>query len=181
MMHALVEPRVRHLVADILGVDLDELTPEVSLTDDLAADSLDLAELTVRLESELGIVVPDRTVRALGTYGELVRTSVALATAAQGKDERPLAIWTRLLSPLRAAHGALVRAELLTPYAVETIVEDALRAGPGARLELSVASGTTEETMATVRARFAGLEARGVDVSVTKQGRADSWVPERAA
>lgn len=181
MMHAFVEARVRHLVADTLGVDVDELTAEVSLTDDLAADSLDLAELTVRLESELGIVLPDRMVRALGTYGELVRTTIALTTAAQGKDERPIAIWTRLLSPLRAARGALMRAELLTPYAVETIVEDALRAGPGARLELSVAAGTNEETMADVRGRFAGLEARGVDVSVTKQGHADSWVPGRAA
>ena len=34
--------------------------------------------------------------------------------------------------------------------------------------------------MARVRARFAGLEAHGVDVSV-KQGQADSWIPGRAA
>jgi acyl carrier protein len=178
MMHAFIEPRVRHLVADTLGVDVDELTPEVSLTDDLAADSLDLAELAVRLESELGIVVPDRMVHALGTYGELVRTTVALTAAAQGKNERPIAVGIRLLSPLRAARGALVRAELLTPYAVETIVEDALRAGPGARLELTLAYGTNEEEMAHVRARFARLEARGVDVSATKQGYADSWAPD---
>jgi hypothetical protein len=110
-----------------------------------------------------------------------VRTTVALTAAAQGENERPIAIWTRLLSPLHAARGALVRAKLLTPYAVETIVEDALRAGPGAQRELALAAGTNEEAMTHVRARFAGLEARGVDVSVTKQGRADSWVPGRAA
>jgi acyl carrier protein len=181
MMHGFVETRVCHLVADTLGVDVEELTPEVSLTDDLAADSLDLAELTVRLETELGIVMPDRMVRALGTYGELLRTTVSLSAAAHGSDERPIAVWTRLLSPLRAARGALVRADLLTPYVAETIVEDALRAGPGARLELTVAAGAGEDTMARVRARFADLEARGVDVRVTKQGHADSWVPERAA
>jgi acyl carrier protein len=180
MMHAFVDPRVRHLVADTLGVDADELTAEVSLTDDLAADSLDLAELAVRLETELGIVVPDRVVRALGTYGELVRTTVALTAAAQGKDERPIAIWTRLLSPLRSARGALVRAELLTPYAVETIVGDALRAGPRARLELTLPADAEEEAMASVRARFAGLEAHGVGVSVAKQDRA-SRLPGRAA
>lgn len=181
MMDALVEPRVRHLVADILGIDTDELTPEVSLTDDLAADSLDVAELVVRLESDLGIVVPDRMVRALGTYGELVRTAVALTVAAKPRDDRPIAVWSRLLSPLRAARGALIRAELLTPYAVETMVEDALRAGAGARLELRVAQGTTDDTMADVRARFARLEERGVDVSVTKQSHADSWIRGRAA
>jgi acyl carrier protein len=178
MMHGFVETRVCHLVAETLGVGVEELTPEVSLTDDLAADSLDLAELTVRLETELGIVMPDRMVRALGTYGELLRTTVSLAT---GSDERPIAVWTRLLSPLRAARGALVRADLLTPYVVESIAEDALRAGPGARLEVTVAQGTSEGAMARVRTRFAALAARGVDVSVTRHGRADSWAPERAA
>src|SRR5262245_19304675 len=47
-----VEPRVRWLVAEQLGVGVDELAPEVSLTDDLAADSLDLAELVVVVEVE---------------------------------------------------------------------------------------------------------------------------------
>jgi hypothetical protein len=44
-----VEPRVRRVVADNLGVTLD-LTAEVSLTDDLAADSLDVLELALVLE-----------------------------------------------------------------------------------------------------------------------------------
>ena len=42
-MQAALEPRVRCLVADTLGVGIDELAPDVSLTDELAADSLDLA------------------------------------------------------------------------------------------------------------------------------------------
>jgi acyl carrier protein len=176
MMHAFVEPRVRYLVADTLGVDVAELTPEVSLTDDLAADSLDLAELCVRLETELGIVVPDRMVRALGTYGELVRTAVNLTVAASVKDQHPIAIWSRLLSPLHAARGALVRAELLTPYAVETILEDALRAGPGARLEVTVAASTNDTAVADVRKGFAALAARGVAVTVSKRGAHDSWI-----
>src|SRR5262249_19768041 len=40
-----VELRIRRLVVEQLGVDAEELVPEVSLTDELAADSLDLAEL----------------------------------------------------------------------------------------------------------------------------------------
>ena len=38
----LLEPRVRRLVAERLGLDAEYLAPEVSLIDDLAADSLDL-------------------------------------------------------------------------------------------------------------------------------------------
>jgi len=40
-----VEPRVRRVAADNLGVTLEDLMAEVSLTDDLAADSLDVLEL----------------------------------------------------------------------------------------------------------------------------------------
>ena len=41
------EPRVRRVVAEHLGIGWEDLRPYVSLTDDLAADSLDLAELVV--------------------------------------------------------------------------------------------------------------------------------------
>src|SRR5881396_4321314 len=78
-MQAALEPRVRCLVADTLGVGIDELAPDVSLTDELAADSLDLVELAARLEAELGLVVPDRVVERLRTYGDLVRAAVAAA------------------------------------------------------------------------------------------------------
>src|SRR5437016_3586323 len=79
MLQALLEPRVRCLVADTLGVGIDELGVEVSLTDDLAADSLDLAELAARLEADLGLVMPDRVVDHLRTYGDLVRAATAAA------------------------------------------------------------------------------------------------------
>ena len=41
-----VEPNVRRLVAEHLGVGFEELVAHVSLRDDLAADSLDLVEPT---------------------------------------------------------------------------------------------------------------------------------------
>src|SRR5207237_10150885 len=59
-MSEFAEPRIRRLVADYLGVSADDLTPEVSLTDDLAADSLDLMELALVLEGELGLELPGR-------------------------------------------------------------------------------------------------------------------------
>src|SRR5438094_94854 len=100
-MQAALEPRVRCLVADTLGVGIDELAPDVSLTDELAADSLDLAELAARLEAELGLVVPDRVVERLRTYGDLVRAAVAAAPergAALARLAGPVPVWARLVA-----------------------------------------------------------------------------------
>src|SRR5436309_4496686 len=56
--HAGIDPDLRHLVADLLGVDPDELVPEASLIDDLAADSLDVVELAIVIESTFRITLP---------------------------------------------------------------------------------------------------------------------------
>src|SRR5437870_13850151 len=74
----LVEPHVRCLVADHLGVGPEDLAPEVSLSDDLAADSLDLVELALVLEGEFGITVPEAVLEWVRTYGQLVGTVEAL-------------------------------------------------------------------------------------------------------
>jgi acyl carrier protein len=66
------EPRVRRVVAEHLGIGWEDLRPYVSLTDDLAADSLDLAELVVGLEDEFDIVIPDSMLGEVRTYAELV-------------------------------------------------------------------------------------------------------------
>jgi acyl carrier protein len=65
-----VEPRVRRLIADRLGVGVGQLAPDVSLTDDLVADSIDLVELANTFEAEFGIVVPERILDRVGTYGD---------------------------------------------------------------------------------------------------------------
>ncbi|TMA38054.1 MAG: acyl carrier protein [Deltaproteobacteria bacterium] len=91
-MSEFAEPRIRRLVADYLGVSADELTPEVSLTDDLAADSLDLVELALALEGEFGIEVPERMIDEVRTYGDLVETAAALTRGLE----------TREISPARA-------------------------------------------------------------------------------
>ena len=46
--------RVQAVVADKLGVDESEVTPQASFTDDLNADSLDLVELIMAFEEEFG-------------------------------------------------------------------------------------------------------------------------------
>ena len=49
---ATVKDRVQSVVADKLGVSVEEVTPEASFTDDLNADSLDLVELIMAFEEE---------------------------------------------------------------------------------------------------------------------------------
>ena len=44
--------RVQTVVADKLGVEVSEVTPEASFTEDLNADSLDLVELIMAFEEE---------------------------------------------------------------------------------------------------------------------------------
>ena len=51
---ATVQERVQTLVADKLGVAMDEVVPEASFTEDLNADSLDLVELIMAFEEEFG-------------------------------------------------------------------------------------------------------------------------------
>ena len=69
------EPRVRRLVSTQLGVGPEQLVANVSLRDDLAADSLDLAELALALDGTFTIVVPDRILANVRTYHDLVEAT----------------------------------------------------------------------------------------------------------
>jgi len=169
-MSEFAEPRIRRLVADYLGVSADELTPEVSLTDDLAADSLDLVELALALEGEFGIEVPERTIDEVRTYGDLVETAVALTRGLERREtsraSAPAMVWSRVVPAGPEATSGLQRADELTPYSAEEIADDALRAGRGARLEVTVPAATSDAGVAWVQDQFAWLGKRGVNVSV---------------
>ena len=51
--------QINAIIADELGCDLNEVTPNARFVDDLGADSLDLVELAMRFEEEFGIEIPD--------------------------------------------------------------------------------------------------------------------------
>src|SRR5207247_8899040 len=67
-----VEQAIRRVVAEWLGVSPEDLVPEVSLVDDLAADSLDLIEIGLALEAECDVVLDDRLLEDVRTYRQLV-------------------------------------------------------------------------------------------------------------
>jgi acyl carrier protein len=171
-MELFVECSVRRLVADHLGVGLEELVAGVSLREDLAADSLDLVELAMMLEAEFGIAVPERILDRVRTYGDLVQATGLLIRARRAAEARaaepPLRMWARVVPPAGESAGTLERAGWLTPYAAETIAEDAVRAGHGTRLEVTVAAGTDDIGFARVRHHFTWLRERDVRVTVRR-------------
>jgi acyl carrier protein len=65
--------KVRQIVADQLGVDVDEVTPEASFVDDLGADSLDTVELVMALEEEFGLEIPDEDAEKILTVGDAIK------------------------------------------------------------------------------------------------------------
>jgi acyl carrier protein len=66
-----LEGRIRNLVADQLGVDVGEVTPDASILEDLGADSLDVVELVMSLEDAFDIEVEDEDVEGMRTIGDL--------------------------------------------------------------------------------------------------------------
>ena len=62
-----VEDKVRKIIAEKLGVDLEEVVPEASFVDDLGADSLDLVELSMSMEEEFDTDIPDEDAEKIQT------------------------------------------------------------------------------------------------------------------
>jgi acyl carrier protein len=67
-----VAERVRRLVADTLGVDEADVTPDADFMEDLNADPNDIAELLLSIEEEFAITIPEDDVAALRTVRETV-------------------------------------------------------------------------------------------------------------
>jgi acyl carrier protein len=54
-----IEERVKKIVAEQLGVKLEEVSNQASFVEDLGADSLDTVELVMALEEEFETEIPD--------------------------------------------------------------------------------------------------------------------------
>jgi acyl carrier protein len=71
-MTADFEKRVRELIAEQLGVTIEQVVTDANLVSDLGADSLDVVELVMALEDELGVEVPDEDAQKLVTVGAVL-------------------------------------------------------------------------------------------------------------
>ena len=62
-----IEDRVKKIVAEQLGVKLEDVKNESSVVDDLGADSLDTVELVMALEEEFETEIPDEEAEKINT------------------------------------------------------------------------------------------------------------------
>ena len=68
-----VAQKVKQIIAEQLGVKIEEVTDTASFVDDLDADSLDTVELVMALEEEFGIEIPDEDAEKMTSVGESIR------------------------------------------------------------------------------------------------------------
>lgn len=64
--------KVKQIIAEELGVELDDITMDTHLTDDLGADSLDAVELIMSIEDEFEVEIPDEDLQKVQTVADIV-------------------------------------------------------------------------------------------------------------
>lgn len=63
---------VASFLVENFGVTLEEVDMNARVLEDLGADSLDVIELTIAMEEDLGIDIPDEQVDDIVTVGDIV-------------------------------------------------------------------------------------------------------------
>ncbi len=69
---ASIEEKVYEIIQRKLSVNLEQITPEASFTEDLGADSLDTVELVMDLEEEFNITIPEEEQENLKTVQDAI-------------------------------------------------------------------------------------------------------------
>lgn len=68
----MVFEKIAQILADQLDADLESITPETRIAEDLGADSLDVVELLMSIEDEFEVEVPDEEIENVKTVGDVV-------------------------------------------------------------------------------------------------------------
>ena len=68
----MVFEKMKQILADQLDADIDSITLETDIQDDLGADSLDVVEMLMSIEDEFDIEIPDEQIENLKTVGQEV-------------------------------------------------------------------------------------------------------------
>ena len=67
-----ISNRVRSIVAEQLGVEIDEVNNDSAFVEDLGADSLDTVELVMALEEAFDIEIPDEEAEEIATVSQAI-------------------------------------------------------------------------------------------------------------
>lgn len=58
------------IIVEVLGVDVDDITPDTTFVDDLGADSLDVAQIIMGIEEEFDVTVDTEVASNVTTVGQ---------------------------------------------------------------------------------------------------------------
>ena len=61
--------KLQQIIADVLSVDVDEITPETTFQEDLGADSLDVFQTIMGVEEEFNIEITTEAEEKIETVG----------------------------------------------------------------------------------------------------------------
>ncbi|MBR6736320.1 MAG: acyl carrier protein [Oscillospiraceae bacterium] len=64
--------KVRAILAEQLDLDIDSISMDSAIIDDLGADSLDIVDLVMTLEDEFDSEIPDEAIENMKTVGDVV-------------------------------------------------------------------------------------------------------------
>lgn len=68
----MVFEKIKAILAEQFDAEEDSITVDTSLTEDLGADSLDLADVLMAIEDEFEVEIPDEDFENIKTVGDIV-------------------------------------------------------------------------------------------------------------
>ena len=63
---------VRNIIVDTLSCDAEDVKPETNLVEDLEADSLEIVELSMALQENLGVDIEDEDLEKIHTVQDIL-------------------------------------------------------------------------------------------------------------
>lgn len=64
--------KLKNIIAEVLNVDVEEITMDTTFVDDLGADSLDVFQIIMGLEEEFDIEIANEDAEKIVTVGDAV-------------------------------------------------------------------------------------------------------------
>jgi acyl carrier protein len=148
-----IEPRLRVVVSETLGIKVERIDAHAALDHDLGIDPLDVIDLVTHIEGAFGVAFPEGEIDALRTFEDLLLVTRALVSVRTAAEELPPATVTahlRLTERRRGETRRLERVLDLTPYDCETLADDIGSAAEYERRELLVPSSAPPDALALV-------------------------------
>ena len=67
--------KLQGIIAEVLNLESDEISPNATFVDDLGADSLDIFQIIMGIEEEFDIEIPNEAAEKIVTVGDAAEAS----------------------------------------------------------------------------------------------------------